>query len=164
MAHTSLTPKERAYAATAGGTSGRLEIFHRLKNVFLVSGTPFTTPPGTPSRRSSQASAADAKSVSLPRSAYYIIFVEGCERFCYFGLRTILLLYFMRFLMMGKDSATVAFHIFSSACYFTPVIGAIISDGFIGRYWTILGLSIIYLLGTVVLTVTAVPEIGHQQL
>jgi len=147
MVQTKLTSKERAYAATAG-----------------VSGTPFTTPPGTPGRRGSQPAKNDSNSLALPRSAYYIIFVEGCERFCFYGLKTVLLLYFMRFLLMGKDSATVAYHIFSSACYFTPVIGAIISDGFIGRYWTILILSIIYFSGTVFLTVTAVPSIGHRQL
>lgn len=70
----------------------------------------------------------------------------------------------MHFLLLNKDSATVGYHLFSSACYFTPVIGAIISDGFIGRYWTIVCLSIVYFAGTVVLTITAIPQIGGRQL
>ena len=100
----------------------------------------------------------------LPKSAYYIIFVEGCERFCYYGLRTVLLLYFMHFLRLGKDSATAGYHLFSFACYFTPTIGAIISDGFIGRYSTILYLSVVYLIGTIVLSVTAIPSVGGRSL
>jgi solute carrier family 15 oligopeptide transporter 1 len=145
MPLTELTSKDRAFAAAAG-----------------ISGTPSTTPPATPSRRSSNYETDSTASLELPASAYYIIFVEGCERFCYYGLRAILLLYFMYFLGLNKDSATVGYHLFSSVCYFTPIVGAIISDGFIGRYWTILSLSIVYFFGTVVLSVTAIPQIGAK--
>ena len=70
----------------------------------------------------------------------------------------------MQFLLLGKDSATAGYHLFSFACYFTPTIGAIISDGFIGRYSTILILSVIYLAGAVVLSITAVPQIAGRHL
>ncbi|CAF4078599.1 unnamed protein product [Rotaria sp. Silwood2] len=147
MTHVELTHKDRAFAATAG-----------------ISGTPTTTPPNTPSRSNSEVDLDKDAGLSLPRSAYYIIFVEGCERFCYYGLKTVLLLYFMHFLQLNKDSATSGYHLFSFACYFTPTIGAIISDGFIGRYWTILILSFVYWIGTVVLTITAIPHIGGKHL
>lgn len=127
---------------------------------WLVSGTPFGTPPDTPSRRSSQPS----ESLSIPKPAYLIILVEGCERFCYYGLKTILLLYFINFLSLDKDSGTVGVHLFTALSYFTPILGAILSDGFVGRYWTILVLSIVYFIGTVVLSITAIPNIGHKQL
>ncbi|CAF3600406.1 unnamed protein product [Rotaria sp. Silwood1] len=147
MTHIELTHKDRAFAATAG-----------------ISGTPRTTPPATPPRSSSEVDLRSNEGLSLPRSAYLIIFVEGCERFCYYGLKTVLLLYFMHFIHLNKDSATSGYHLFSFACYFTPTIGAIISDGFIGRYWTIVILSLVYFIGTVVLTVTAVPAIGGKEL
>ena len=127
-----------------------------------MSATPATTPPATPARRSS--SNNETTSLTLPLPAYYIIFVEGCERFCYYGLKAILLLYFMQFLSLNKDSATVGYHLFSSACYFTPILGAIISDGFIGRYWTILLLSIVYFFGTLTLSITAIPSVGNKHL
>jgi dipeptide/tripeptide permease len=100
----------------------------------------------------------------LPQSAYYIIIVEGCERFCYYGLRAILLLYFMYFIGLDKDTATAGYHLFIFGCYFTPTLGAIIADGFIGRYLTLLTHSVIYFIGTVVLTITAVPQLGYKQL
>lgn len=133
--------------------------------LFLVSATPRASPPETPSRSPSDAAiCANKESLALPAPAYYIIFVEGCERFCYYGLKTILLLYFMYFLNLNKDSATAGFHLFSFACYFTPTFGGIISDGFIGRYWTIVILSIVYFIGTFTLTITAIPSIGGKQL
>ena len=130
----------------------------------LVVGTPSATPPTSPSRRPSDGDIDTNVSVKLPKSTYYIISVEGCERFCYYGLRTVLLLYFMYYIGLNKDKATAGFHLFSAACYFTPIFGAILSDGFIGRYWTIVSLSIVYFIGTVVLSVTSIPQIGYKHL
>ena len=39
-------------------------------------------------------------------------------------------------------------------CFFTPVIGGWIADTFVGRYNTIFGSSLLYVVGTVLLTVT----------
>ncbi len=131
---------------------------------YIVSGTPFSTPPRSPPRRNSDPDTKPTESLKLSLAAYYIIVVEGCERFCFYGLKAILLLYFMNFLLLNKDSATVGYHLFSFACYFTPTIGAVISDGFIGRYWTILCFSIVYFIGGSVLTITAIPKIGGRNL
>ena len=43
-------------------------------------------------------------------------------------------------------------------CYFFPLIGAAISDSFIGKYKTILYLSIVYAIGLAGLSVTAIPS------
>lgn len=173
MAHVNLTDKDRSFAAAAGSKSTEKRNSMTVKTTlefillfWLVSGTPFSTPPPTPSRRSSSGAGETIKNetATLPRSAIYIIFVEGCERFCFYGLKTILLLYLMHFLLIDKDSATAGYHLFAFGCYFTPTIGAILSDGFIGRYWTILFLSVFYFIGTLVLTLTAIPSIGGRQL
>ncbi|UJR26670.1 hypothetical protein I4U23_007987 [Adineta vaga] len=164
MAHSRITNKDRVFAATA---AGMLEVkVDKSKYYYFAieaSATPTNTPPATPRHGSTTDISADTK-LALPKSAYYIIFVEGCERFCYYGLKTILLLYFMQYLLLNKDTATSYYHLFSFACYLSPTIGAIISDGYIGRYSTILYLSIVYLIGTFVLTLTAIPSIGHKQL
>lgn len=46
----------------------------------------------------------------------------------------ILVLYFRYVLSYSEDSATQAFHIFAMACYFTPVLGAIIADSYLGKF------------------------------
>lgn len=42
-------------------------------------------------------------------------------------------------------------------CYFFPLIGGIIADSYLGKFRTILFLSIVYLIGMVMMTVSAVP-------
>ena len=147
---------------------GYVEVEQNLENhskyiCFYFAIVASATPPSTTRRQSTNTDQVDTK-LTLPKAAYYVIFVEGCERFCFYGLKTILLLYFMNYLRLSKDTATSYYHLFSFACYFTPTIGAIISDGYIGRYSTVLYLSIVYLIGSIILTLTAIPSISHQHL
>lgn len=44
-------------------------------------------------------------------------------------------------------------------CYFMPLLGAAVSDSFLGKYKTIVYLSIIYFLGTCVLAVCSIPSV-----
>ena len=49
---------------------------------------------------------------------------------------------------------------FQALCYFFPLIGGVIADAWLGKFWTILSLSIVYLIGMVLMTVSAVPGIS----
>jgi len=92
---------------------------------------------------------------SLPPGIPFIIGNEGAERFSYYGMRAILVIFMTQALMnadgapdaMTEDEAKGWFHLFVSAVYATPLIGALISDGVLGKYRTIITLSIIYCLG-----------------
>ncbi|XP_031627531.1 peptide transporter family 1-like [Contarinia nasturtii] len=105
--------------------------------------------------------AMDIKEPKLkyPKSVAFIICNEFCERFNYYGMRTVLVLYLTAKLKYSNDDATVLFHVFASLAYFFPLIGAILADSYWGRFKTIVYLSMIYALGTVVLTVGAVPTL-----
>ena len=48
---------------------------------------------------------------------------------------------------MGDAEARQYFALFVSAVYFLPILGAIMADGFLGKYQTILWLSIVYCFG-----------------
>ena len=48
---------------------------------------------------------------------------------------------------MGDAEARAWFATFVSAVYFLPILGAILAEGFLGKYNTILWLSIVYCLG-----------------
>lgn len=43
-------------------------------------------------------------------------------------------------------------------CYFFPLAGAAISDSFLNKYWTISILSMVYVIGAILLSVSAVPN------
>jgi len=70
----------------------------------------------------------------------------------------VLALFFAQVLNFDEDFSTVLYHAFTALCYFTPIIGAILADSFLGKYRTILYVSIIYAIGQIVLTVGAIGD------
>ncbi|XP_063680153.1 solute carrier family 15 member 1-like isoform X2 [Bolinopsis microptera] len=59
-------------------------------------------------------------------------------------------------LLYSNRQATVWYHEFVAISYFTPLLGALVADAFIGKYRTILILSMVYVVGNVVMAVTSV--------
>ena len=58
-----------------------------------------------------------------PKIVFLIILNEFCERFSFYGLKTVLYIYFTDFIKLDKDTATAIYHAYSMFCYFTPIIG-----------------------------------------
>lgn len=91
----------------------------------------------------------------MPRGIPYIIGNEAAERFSFYGMRSILVAFMTTHLLdssgalatMSEGEAKAVFHIFMGTSYLTPVLGAVLADRFIGKYRTILALSIVYCLG-----------------
>ena len=52
---------------------------------------------------------------------------------------------------MGKESAKEWFHWFTAAVYFIPILGAIISDVWLGKFKTIIWFSLVYCVGFFIL-------------
>ena len=95
------------------------------------------------------------KSNNMPKGIPYIIGNELAERFSFYGMKCILIIFMTQYLVnendilepMSDTEATKWYHLFTSAVYFTPILGALLSDIFIGKFKTILLLSIIYCFG-----------------
>ncbi|RNA30350.1 solute carrier family 15 member 2-like [Brachionus plicatilis] len=102
----------------------------------------------------------NAKKEKYPYVVFLIIVNEFCERFSFYGMRTILFIYFTQFIRLDENTATAVYHAYSSLCYFTPILGAIIADGFIGLYSTIVSLSVVYLIGEIIVTLTSIAPLG----
>ncbi len=94
---------------------------------------------------------ATAKKDVFPPQIKYIVGNEACERFSFYGMRAILVVYMANHLLIPKNEASAAYHWFVSACYLTPLLGAYIADRYWGKYKTIMTLSIVYCLGHAVL-------------
>ncbi|MBQ4635423.1 MAG: MFS transporter [Akkermansia sp.] len=88
---------------------------------------------------------------TLPPQTKYIIGNEACERFCFYGMKAILIVYMTDVLLMSKDSAQEIVHLFNATIYILPLLGAWLADRFLGRYKTILFISLFYCLGNAVL-------------
>uniref|UniRef100_A0A669CJA1 Solute carrier family 15 member 1 n=1 Tax=Oreochromis niloticus TaxID=8128 RepID=A0A669CJA1_ORENI len=94
-----------------------------------------------------------------PLSIFFIVVNEFCERFSYYGMRAVLVLYFKYFLKWDEDFATTIYHTFVALCYLTPILGAIVADSWLGKFKTIVYLSIVYAVGQVVMAVSAIQDI-----
>lgn len=98
---------------------------------------------------------APVNTPDMPKGIPYIIGNEAAERFSYYGMRTILVVFMIQYLMgadgklapMEELEANTRYHDFMTAVYFFPLIGALVSDLWLGKYRTILSLSIVYCLG-----------------
>ena len=93
----------------------------------------------------------------LPKGIPYIIGNEAAERFSFYGMKAILVVFMHQYLHlmdgekglaeMAKPEAIERYHDFTSWVYMTPIFGALLADTILGKYRTILSLSIVYCLG-----------------
>ena len=97
----------------------------------------------------------------MPKGIPYIIGNELAERFSYYGMKTILVVFMTQYIMnhsgqkdlMSEGDATTWYHLFSMANYFFPIVGALLSDILWGKYKTIITLSVVYCLGHLALAI-----------
>lgn len=85
--------------------------------------------------------------MALPPQTKYIVGNEACERFSFYGMRSILTLYMVNVLAMSESEAMEVGHLFNACIYILPLLGAWVADRFLGRYRTILYVSLFYCLG-----------------
>jgi len=100
------------------------------------------------------------KKVPYPKSVFIIVGNEFCERLSYYGMKAILGIYLHKKLHLSEDKSTVIYHTFAMLCYFTPIFGAMIADQLLGRFKTIVYISMIYVLGHLLKTLAAIPTLG----
>ena len=94
----------------------------------------------------------------LPPQTKYIVGNEACERFSFYGMRSILTLYMTGVLAMSEQDAVTVGHLFNACIYVLPLFGAWLADRFLGRYRMILYVSLFYCLGHGVLATADLTE------
>lgn len=69
-----------------------------------------------------------------------LFFSEMWERFCYYGMRTLLMLYLVKSLMKGDAEAALIYGSYTALIYAAPVLGGRFADKYLGyRYAIMLG-------------------------
>ena len=91
-----------------------------------------------------------------PKGLGYLAFAEACERFSYYSMQTLLVLYMVNYLLLpghieqvvgldwlqqlalsrgleGQPLASAIFGDYTSLVYLTPILGGIIADSWLGR-------------------------------
>ena len=96
----------------------------------------------------------------MPPGIPYIVANEAAERFSFYGMSAILTAFMVHSLRdaagapapMSKSDAVAYYSLFVSAVYFTPFLGALLSDAFLGKFRTVVSLSLVYCLGHLALS------------
>ncbi len=102
---------------------------------------------------------APVPSEKMPAGIPYILTNEAAERFAFYGMSSILVIFMTNYLLgsdgalsvMGDEQAKKWFHLFTAAVYFTPLLGALLSDVWLGKYRTIVLFSVVYCVGFIAL-------------
>lgn len=75
-----------------------------------------------------------------PRGLMTLFFSEMWERFCYYGMRTLLTLFLVKSLMKGDAEASLIYGAYTGLVYAAPILGGKMADKYLGyRYAVILG-------------------------
>jgi dipeptide/tripeptide permease len=82
-----------------------------------------------------------------PKGFFFLFAGEFAERFSFYGMRAILPLYLADQMGFGEGQGGRYYTFFLAACYLLPLAGGYIADNFFGKYWTIVGFSIPYVIG-----------------
>ena len=82
-----------------------------------------------------------------PAGLKYFFWGEFAERSSYYGMRAILPLYLTQRLGMPDEKMSEWYYTYKMACYFLPLLGGYLADRFLGKYWTIVGFSVPYVVG-----------------
>ena len=98
---------------------------------------------------------APLKTDRMPPGIPYIVGNEAAERFSYYGMNSILVIFMTQYLMdarsqpdhMTDAQADAWYHTFVSAAYILPILGAFLADAVFGKYLMVLLLSIVYCFG-----------------
>lgn len=99
------------------------------------------------------AATASAPKGAMPRQVPFIIGNEAAERFSFYGMRNVLTDFLVGYMLISlaesesQAAAKEVFHVFVMGVYFFPLLGGWLSDRFLGKYRTILWLSLVYCLG-----------------
>uniref|UniRef100_A0A8D0GGM1 Solute carrier family 15 member 1 n=1 Tax=Sphenodon punctatus TaxID=8508 RepID=A0A8D0GGM1_SPHPU len=97
-----------------------------------------------------------------PHPPYLLFFALTEYSFsnCHFILLVaVLVLYFHFFLRWDDTLSTIVYHTFVAVCYMTPVLGAVIADSWLGKFKTIISLSIVYTVGQVIMAISSINDL-----
>ncbi|XP_031276963.1 protein NRT1/ PTR FAMILY 5.2-like isoform X1 [Pistacia vera] len=86
------------------------------------------------------------------RACSFIVGYEAFERMAYYGIASNLVLYLTGKLREGTVKSSNNVTNWVGTVWMTPILGAYIADAFLGRYWTFVIASAIYLTGMSLLT------------
>lgn len=96
-----------------------------------------------------------SQSTSHPKGLYLLFFTEMWERFSYYGMRAIFMLFITKALFLNSAEASKLYGSYTGLVYLTPLLGGYISDRFWGNRRSILVGGILMAIGQFLMFLSA---------
>ena len=87
-------------------------------------------------RRRTRGACIDARTSNWfgqPRGLTILFLTEMWENFSYYGMRSLLVYYMTKQLLIGQEKSSLIYGTYTAMAYFTPIIGGVISDRWLGK-------------------------------
>src|SRR5262245_22569402 len=68
-----------------------------------------------------------------PKGLYFLFFTEMWERFSYYGMRAIFILFMTNVLLMSDKESSEIYGSYTGLVYLTPLLGGYLCDKFLGN-------------------------------
>ena len=68
-----------------------------------------------------------------PRGLYVLFYAEMWERFSYYGMRALLILYLTKFWLFSDGKSNLIYGAYTALVYVTPVLGGYLADRYLGQ-------------------------------
>lgn len=85
--------------------------------------------------------------VGHPRGLFVLFYAEMWERFSYYGMRALLILYLTKFWLFSDGPSNMIYGAYTSLVYITPVLGGYLADRWLGQRKAVLFGGIVLALG-----------------
>jgi len=73
------------------------------------------------------------QSLGHPKGLYVLFFTEMWERFSYYGMRALLVLYMVNYFKWTQEQASEVYKWYTSLVYLTPILGGYLADRYLGN-------------------------------
>lgn len=93
-----------------------------------------------------------------PRGLFMLFFAEMWERFSYYGMRAILVLYLTKHFLFAEQPAYAIYGAYTSLVYITPIIGGYLSDRYLGPRKAVLAGGVFITIGHLLIALVEAPE------
>ena len=73
-----------------------------------------------------------------PIGLYVLFFTEMWERFSYYGMRALLMLYMVNYFKWTQSDASSVYKWYTTLVYVTPILGGFMADRYLGNTWAVI--------------------------
>ncbi len=97
-----------------------------------------------------------------PKGLFVLFFAEMWERFSYYGMRALLILYLTKHWLFDDSDAGIIYGAYTALVYITPVIGGYLADKYLGQRKAVLFGAILLTLGHIFMAFEGEPAAGTE--